>query len=499
MTTNFLKIPQYASTAWFSKIIMAIIYSQYSRELLLKSGKLSKKKDRLLELLNQLLKQQKSLKIDLNSFNLLKPTKELFQIMKMDVNIYDFMNSYGWHGWMFILKFLKYIDASYLSLDYYKNKLYFGIQDNLNLSVNISVGSIIYNTYSRLNNLYADKAYEELKKNQHPEYICVNVWKQETQNIAFHNFLELNLNRENVRYKLDIDTYSDITYSGIKELQEEIIYNNYVYKLDSCLLDNYKLDDRNSDKGIAHRYAISGVTLDNNKYFYNGEARIIKNREEYNLIYQNADKILPCELLKYDWNVRDYYNKITLSDAICNKTLNTISDDTKISYYFGRGVRTLIYVRQYKISNPELDKKEKEEKEERKMKRKLKNEIKTIIKGLTEDFKKSKDFFIQVKNKIREYKQKYKIVELAIKKAKTTDDKKKEIKNKTDIKIIIKQLYNGNKKRKGLLLEYKNGIKKLKDILKNITLNTLYDVNEKLKAQFKEIKNKINENIDKYE
>jgi len=127
---------------------MAIIYSQYSRELLLKSGKLSKKKDRLLELLNQLLKQQKSLKIDLNSFNLLKPTKELFQIMKMDVNIYDFMNSYGWHGWMFILKFLKYIDASYLSLDYYKNKLYFGIQDNLNLSVNISVGSIIYNKKS---------------------------------------------------------------------------------------------------------------------------------------------------------------------------------------------------------------------------------------------------------------------------------------------------------------------------------------------------------------
>jgi len=165
-------------------------------------------------------------------------------------------------------------------------------------------------------------------------------------------------------------------------------------------------------------------------------------------------------------------------------------------------VRTLIYVRQYKISNPELDKKEKEEKEEkeeRKMKRKLKNEIKTIIKGLTEDFKKSKDFFIQVKNKIREYKQKYKIVELAIKKAKTTDDKKKEIKNKTDIKTIIKQLYNGNKKRKGLLLEYKNGIKKLKDILKNITLNTIYDVNEKLKAQFQEIKNKIKENIDKYE
>ena len=69
MTTNILKIPQYASTSWFSKIIMVIIYSQYSRELLLKSGKLAKKKDRLSELLKQLLKQQKSLKIDLNSFN----------------------------------------------------------------------------------------------------------------------------------------------------------------------------------------------------------------------------------------------------------------------------------------------------------------------------------------------------------------------------------------------------------------------------------------------
>jgi hypothetical protein len=402
MTIDFLKIPQYASTAWFSKIIMVIIYSQYSRELLLKSGKLSKKKDRLSELLNQLLKQQKSLKIDLNSFNLLKPTKELFQILKMDVNIYDFMNSYGWHGWMFILKFLKYIDASYLSLDYYKNKLYFGIQDNLNLSVNITAGSIIYNTYSRLNNLYADKVYEELKKNQHPEYICVNVWKPETHNIAFYNFLELNLNKENVGYKLDIDTYSDITYSGIKELQEEIIYNNYLYKLDSCILDNYKLDDRNSDKGIAHRYAISGVTLDNNKYFYNGEARIITN-EDYNLIYQNANKILPCELLKYDWNVRDYNNKITLSDAICNKTLNTISDDKKISYYFGRGVRTLIYVRQHKIIN--TDKSDKA-KEQRKIERKQRNDIKIKIQELKDNINELKTKINENKKKIKEYRQK---------------------------------------------------------------------------------------------
>ena len=407
MTTNILKIPQYPTTIWFSKIIMAIIYSQYSRELLLKSGKLSKKKDRLSELLNQLLKQNKSLKIDLNSFNLLKPTKELFQVLKMDPNIYDFINIYGWHGWMFILKFLKYIDASYLSLDYYKNKLYFGIQDNLNLSVNISVGSIIYNTYSRLNNLYADKAYEELKKNQHPEYICVNVWKPETHNIAFYNFLELNLNKENIGYKLDIDTYSDITYSGIKELHEEIIYNNYVYKLDSCILDNYKLDDRNSDKGVAHRYAISGVTLDNNKYFYNGEARVIKNEQEYNLIYKNADKILPCELLPFNWNVRDYYNKITLSDAICNKTLNTISDDKKISYYFGRGVRTLIYVRQYKI--PNTDKSDKSTMQ-RKIDRKNRNDIRLKIKKLKDDNKDLKAKILEIKNKIREYRQELVII-----------------------------------------------------------------------------------------
>ena len=402
MTTNILKIPQYASTSWFSKIIMVIIYSQYSRELLLKSGKLAKKKDRLSELLKQLLKQQKSLKIDLNSFNLLKPTKELFQILKMDVNIYDFMNSYGWHGWMFILKFLKYIDASYLSLDYYKNKLYFGIQDNLNLSVNISVGSIIYNTYSRLNNLYADKAYEELKKNQHPEYICVNLWKPETYNYAFYKFLELNLNKENVGYKLDIDTYSDITYSGIKELQEEIIYNNYLYKLDSCILDDYKLDDRNSDKGTEHRYAISGVTLDNNKYFYNGEARVITN-EDYNLIYQNADKILPCELLKYDWNVRDYNNKITLSDAICNKTLNTISDDKKKIYYFGRGVRTLMYVRQYKIINSDKSDKAKEQ---RKIERKQRNDIKIKIQQLKDNNNELKTKINENKKKIKEYRQK---------------------------------------------------------------------------------------------
>ena len=209
MTNDILKIPQYMNTAWLNSIIMAILYSKYSRELLLKSKLLSNRKEPFAELLYKLLKKDKNLKIDLTTFKILKPTVELFTSLNLNANLIDFILKYAWSSWSFIIYFFKYLDTSYLALDYYKHKLYFGVRENLNIQAND--GTIMYKLYEPITNDYANKAIRKLiKDNQHPNYITVNVWEPETYNDIYITYINLMLSKENVGEKLNLDSHKSL-------------------------------------------------------------------------------------------------------------------------------------------------------------------------------------------------------------------------------------------------------------------------------------------------
>jgi len=379
MTNDILKIPQYDSTAWFNSIIMAIIYSKYSRELLLKTRTLSKRKEPLAQLLYKLLKRDSDLKIDLNNFKILKPTIELFKSLHLDTSIYDYIYKYSWNSWMFIIHFFRYINMSYVSLDYYKNNLYFGIRNNFNLSAQND--SILYNYYEPFTDAYADKAYKLfIDGNPNPNYICVNVWGPETYNDSYIRYLNSALSKDNLNAKLNLDYHKSIKYEGLKELKDEIIYNNYLYKLDSIILDDYKQVGNNSDFGYNNRYGMVGITNENNvRNIYNAQRRTITD-DEYNLIYLNGNKILPCEYMEFKWDQSNQRKKILVSKAMCNDRVRTMSDGNEYDiYYFSRGIRTLIYVKQEKIEkskskSSELKKKKamKEHNDKNKMERRQK-------------------------------------------------------------------------------------------------------------------------------
>jgi hypothetical protein len=394
MTNDILKIPQYINTAWLNAIIMAILYSKYSRELLLKSKLLSNRKEPFAQLLNKLLKKDKDLKIDLNNFNLLKPTEILFKSLGLNESLIPYIYKYSWYSWLFIIHFFRYIKTSYLALDYYNNNLYFGVRTNLNL--NNENNKIVYNMYEKVNNKYADKAFNLLiKENPHPNYITVNVWNSETHNAAYIQFLNLILFKDNVGEKLNLDSYKSIKYEGIKELKDEIVYNNYKYKLDSILLDDYKAMSDNSDITTDNRYGMVGIINDKNvKYAYNAQSRII-DKSEYNLIYLNANKILPCEYMEYDWDQKNYKKKLTLSKSFCEKDIKTMSKEEYNLYYFGRGIRTLIYVKQerkLKSSNSE--------KKAMKNAQKQRNEVKMIINSYKKQIQEYKEIIKEIKDKI---------------------------------------------------------------------------------------------------
>ena len=398
MSDDIVKIPQYLNTAWLNAIIMSILYSKYSRKLLLKTKLLSSRKEPFAELLYKLLKKDKSVKIDFNNFNKLKPTEVLFTSLGLNPGLIAYIYKYSWYSWLFIIHFFRYIKTTYLALDYYKDNLYFGVRTNLNLY--IENNKIVYNVYQQSNNKYAEKAYNLLiKENPHPNYITVNVWNPETHNAAYVQFLNFILSKENVEEKLNLDSYKSIKYEGIKELKEEIIYNNYKYKLDSIILDDYKTMSDNSEITSGNRYGMVGITNDKDvKYAYNAQSRII-DYTEYNLIYLNANKILPCEYTEYDWDQKNYKKKLSLSKSLCSKDIKTMSKEEYNLYYFGRGIRTLIYVKQ------ELKSKSSNSgKEEKKKARKQRNEIKIIINGYKTRIQEYKTIIKEIKEKINKEK-----------------------------------------------------------------------------------------------
>ena len=378
MTHDIIKIPQYDSTAWFNAIIMAILYSKYSRNLLLKMDTLSYRKEPFAQLLNKLLKKDKSLQINLDTFKLLKPSIDLFKALQLDTSLHHYIYKYSWNSWMFINHFLRYINTSYLIIDYFKNNLYFGIRNNFNLYIHND--KIAFDSYEPFSDSYADKAYKLfIKGNHNPNYICVNVWGTETYNDSYVRFLNIILSKDNVDAKLNIDSHKSIKYNGLKELKDEIVYNNYLYKLDSVILDDYKQVGNNSDFSFNNRYGMVGITNDNDvRNIYNALPRTIKDNE-YNLIYLNANKILPCEYMEYSWDQVNQRKKILINKAMCNDRIRTLSsgNDDNV-YYFSRGIRTLVYVKQEKIEKSKSKSKSNEsrEKKERKENKEYRQQLK---------------------------------------------------------------------------------------------------------------------------
>jgi hypothetical protein len=112
---------------------------------------------------------------------------------------------------------------------------------------------------------------------------------------------------------LNLKNY-DIDIKGLFDLDNEIYHNDNKYVLDSVILNNN----------------IAGITCKNNHYIYNSEIR-----------KTDKDEILPCELIKFNWDVKED-KKFCLNSKLCKLEEPT----TDICYSFN-DIRytTLIYVK----------------------------------------------------------------------------------------------------------------------------------------------------------
>jgi hypothetical protein len=118
-------------------------------------------------------------------------------------------------------------------------------------------------------------------------------------------------------------------------MNEEIKFKGVEYKLDAVLLANWNINEKNG-------HAIAGITCKKGKYVYNGWTRTSMDPV---MVDKNITRNIPCELMKYDWNIK-YNGDFCLNPMKCiPEALKHKLEKHDICFNYSKGKRVLVYVR----------------------------------------------------------------------------------------------------------------------------------------------------------
>ena len=325
---NVISLKQYGPTCWFNSILMALLYSDESRKLLLKKSKKFNKKIEVLNTIkyileNKYLRTDKSYK-DYEYFDKIRPEyilKQLYNYNKKKFSIDPDVNKSGFRSALYIRKIYKLLGVKilFLDLDLKTRNIFYSMYNNVEIDNNFSEKNKIGIFY----NFKSESTLFKYLKN--PDVIIIN---------PINDF---NITKYPLHYKIS----NNPTYSKYKNilnfanLTNNVTYKNNIFVQDSVLLGNYNTNNRGG-------HSIVGITCKGNKFVYNGWTRStidpnIKN-EKSNLT--NSIKI-PCELMKFDWDVN-------INKEFClnrNKCILDIMNIDDLCFSFNKGTREIIYVK----------------------------------------------------------------------------------------------------------------------------------------------------------
>jgi hypothetical protein len=343
-----ITIPQYEPTCWFNAILMAILYSQYSRKLLLNDKILAQNNSKIAKIIKNILKYQYvSNKYTEQYFNIMTPGKILKYLNLID----DFrlFITKGWFSDFFLPIFIeKACFKRCLILDLYKGNIYVEFQKKIRF-VNIlkdgnNEGSIFYD--DKITDIDLQNHILKKLNEPNPDYIFLSITEPGNDYLYSKHLIN---NSERIDNIINLKNYTVFT-SGLNETKDVITYKDDEYILDSCIINNY------NSKIIGASHAIVGITCKKEKYVYNGWIRstkdpamlINKNIKKYDKDSQD-NKLLPCELMKFNWNVNDKDSSFCINHKLCKLDIIKKSDEfNDLCFSFGKDTRTLIYVKQPK-------------------------------------------------------------------------------------------------------------------------------------------------------
>jgi hypothetical protein len=128
--------------------------------------------------------------------------------------------------------------------------------------------------------------------------------------------------------------YIEGNTDNLKSMRDTIYYNGFEYNLDSAILVNW-----NINKGI-NVHEIVGITCERDKYVYNGSVR------DPVMPKQSIKRKIPCELMKYDWNIQKD-NDFCLNIKNCiPEVLKGVLSKGSLCFNFSNGEKMLVYVRE---------------------------------------------------------------------------------------------------------------------------------------------------------
>lgn len=367
-------IPQFGGTCWFNAILMATLYSQKSRKLLLKVYKDWDEDNKFLMIMKELLLYNYVFTEKVQHFlNKFKPEVIIlymihyFQNDVLRKHFKSIIKNSAYNDFagnsQFINKMYKYLGVKCLDICYDEksNKFLFNInrkikyenhENNLMYSHNYNSKEIDFERDKQENQKILDEKPDVIifthskLSNKYLDHLKIDVLKQlndKTKN-AYQDIFNLSKypNANMDKYNLD----------DLKNYQDTIKFNGSDYKLDSCLLNNY-----NDTNDITH--LIAGITCKEKRYVYNGwdkNLSIAKMKE-----IKTLNKA--CKLLRFDWDL----HKTSGDDSFCFNTAECTkiilnekeklfkNDDLCFSFNkFYNGGTVLIYIRDDKTKNEDL-------------------------------------------------------------------------------------------------------------------------------------------------
>jgi hypothetical protein len=307
-----------------------MFYSQRSRKILLDTSKGWNKKKELFTILKHIL-DDKYLKAesreseDYRKFSDDTFGKVLSLLYKENKTLFPYKPkaiSGGFNPEYYIGRLYKLLNVDYKMYDYNIADNVFAysfLNEEFNNDVEYKVVKKNINTY-----FYRNATFKYIEEDIVPPPILMVIVRDDNKNTNFYKDLFPN----NI-------INEGATKDSLKSMQEQIVYKGVEYSLDSVLLANWNINKKNG-------HAIAGITCKKNKYVYNGWTRTSMDPV---MVDKNITRNIPCELMKYDWNIK--YN-----GDFCLNTNKCIPDSLKhklkehdICFNFSKGKRILVYVR----------------------------------------------------------------------------------------------------------------------------------------------------------
>jgi hypothetical protein len=320
---------------------VAMFYSQRSRKLLLKASKTWNTNNELFSLLKQIL-DDKYLKTasreseDYENFSDDTFSKILSLLYNENSKAFPYNPETvdgGFAPINYIGKLYKLLNVDYKIYEYsrgiFDSNLYYSYMnedfDNIRYRI---VNRSIQKYYTRGKEVkYFDieKKYKKEEVNP-PQVLIVDISNNFTWTNKFYF----------TKFPHTIINEGD-TKENLTSMRDKIKYQGSEYNLDSVILANFNIRKN-------HGHTIAGITCKREKFLYNGWTR-----ESMDPVMANKEitRNIPCELMKYNWNIRRGDNSFCLNTKKCIPDIlkEKDFDNNELCFNFGFGDRILIYVR----------------------------------------------------------------------------------------------------------------------------------------------------------